>query len=285
MGKSVGQRIQDLRENRFMTKRELAATLGISESQLSRIENGKTATVSSDILAGLAKEFDVSTDYILGLSPTKDNNHVLAKLRLSEAACEKLASREVDGSTLSRLIEHERFGDLTKLVSAYFSDLYAEGVSYRNSILDVGSSLLRNHAAVTADPKAVRQKAQDVSHAKTGEHEIELTQIRSLIVKILQETKKQLAQEQADHAPAAARRQANQISAARLREIGEEVYAAPGSEDEKLDVLTDRMIEEIAQQTGLKPWAQKLLRPVYKRIIRNTGGNETGPEVDDESEE
>ena len=65
----IGKRIGDLRDYRNMTKRELASRLDISESQLSRIESGKTATISSDILIGLAKEFDVSADYILGLSP------------------------------------------------------------------------------------------------------------------------------------------------------------------------------------------------------------------------
>lgn len=88
--RTIGDRIRDLREMRFWTKRELAARLGISESQLSRIERGKTAKVSSDILIGLANEFDVSSDYILGLSPAKENSHILSKLRLSEIACEKL---------------------------------------------------------------------------------------------------------------------------------------------------------------------------------------------------
>ena len=60
--KTIGERIQGLRELRFLKKRELAERLGISESQLSRIENGKTATVSSDILTGLARELDVSAD-------------------------------------------------------------------------------------------------------------------------------------------------------------------------------------------------------------------------------
>ena len=35
---------------------------------MSRIVSGETRTVSSDILIGVAKEFKVSTDYILGLS-------------------------------------------------------------------------------------------------------------------------------------------------------------------------------------------------------------------------
>lgn len=36
--------------------------------QLSRIISGETKTVSNDILIGLANEFKISADYILGLS-------------------------------------------------------------------------------------------------------------------------------------------------------------------------------------------------------------------------
>ena len=236
--KTIGERIQGLRELRFLKKRELAERLGISESQLSRIENGKTATVSSDILTGLARELDVSADYILGLSLTQNNNHTLSELRLSEAACEKLIRREVDGETLSRLMEQDRFGDVIKLSRAYFSDIYAEGVSYRNAILDSSASFLREHAEETEHPDAVRIKANDIMHAKTRDHEIELTQIQALVRKVLADAKAQYEKEKQD--PALKRKIAGQEFSARLREISEEVYAMEGTEEEKLDRLTDR---------------------------------------------
>ena len=63
-----GQRISDLCNGRHIPQKELVKKIGISPSQLSRIVSGETKTVSSDILIGIAKEFRVSTDYILGLS-------------------------------------------------------------------------------------------------------------------------------------------------------------------------------------------------------------------------
>ena len=276
--RTIGDRIRDLREMRFWTKRELAARLGISESQLSRIERGKTAKVSSDILIGLANEFDVSADYILGLSPAKENSHILSKLRLSESACEKLIRREVDGDMLSRLMEQEQFGNLMKLSRAYFTDLYAEGVGYRNAILDSTASFLRDHADETEHPDAVRQKAGDVVHAKTRDHEIELTQIQALTRKILADAKAQYEREQAEDDPALKRRIANQAFSARLREIAEEVHAVEESEEEKLELLTNRVVEEIQAKTGLPAWAAKLLRPVYRRIIRSAGQAKSGDE-------
>ena len=44
----------------------IAKKIGVSASQLSRIVSGETKTVNSDILIGVAKEFKVSMDYILG---------------------------------------------------------------------------------------------------------------------------------------------------------------------------------------------------------------------------
>ena len=279
--KPIGKRIQDLREMKFWTKRELAAKLGISESQLSRIESGKTATVSSDILTGLAKEFDVSSDYILGLSPSKDNGHILSELRLSEAACEKLIRREIDGETLSRLIEQDSFGNVIKLAKAYFTDIYAEGVSYRNEILDSSISFLRDHADETANPAAVRMKANDIAHAKTGSHEIELRQIETLLRKTLADAKKQYELEQAEHDPALRRKIANQEFSAKLRKIAEEVHALENTEEEKLDRLTDRVAEEIQAKTGLPCWVSNLLKPIYKRIIRSTGDPVPAEAADD----
>ena len=63
-----GQRISDLCNGNKIKQKELAEKIGVSASQLSRIVSGETRTVSSDILIGVAKEFKVSTDYILGLS-------------------------------------------------------------------------------------------------------------------------------------------------------------------------------------------------------------------------
>ena len=132
-----------------------------------------------------------------------------------------------------------------KLARAYFTDLYTEGVGYRNAIPDSTASFLRDHAEETEHPEAVRQKAGDVVHAKTRDHEIELTQIQALTGKILADAKAQYEREQTEDDPALKRRIANQAFSARPREIAEEIHAVEGGEEEKLDRLTNRVVEEI----------------------------------------
>jgi transcriptional regulator with XRE-family HTH domain len=92
-----GQRISDLCNGNHITQKELAEKIGVSASQLSRIVSGETRTVSSDILIGVAKEFKVSTDYILGLSTVSvRKSYDISELGLSEGAVRGLVTGAVD---------------------------------------------------------------------------------------------------------------------------------------------------------------------------------------------
>ena len=92
----IGMRITQLREERDWKKTELARRLGISHSQVSRIESGETGTLSSDILIRLAEVFDVSADYLLGLTDvrTKKNLDVVQMNISEEAAVRSYAKAE-----------------------------------------------------------------------------------------------------------------------------------------------------------------------------------------------
>lgn len=60
-------RIKDLREDRDLTQTELAAFLHIKQNTYSQYENG-LRQLPIDILIALAKYYNTSTDYILGLT-------------------------------------------------------------------------------------------------------------------------------------------------------------------------------------------------------------------------
>ena len=101
----------------------MAERIGVAPSQLSRIESGETKTISSDILIAIATEFDVSTDYLLGLSTfQKPRNVDVTMTGLSEVAFNRMVNGEMDIDVLNRLIEHKRFPQLTKMIRIYFAD-------------------------------------------------------------------------------------------------------------------------------------------------------------------
>lgn len=60
-------RIRDLREDRDYTQAQIAAVIKTTQQQYSKIETGR-ADISGEKLILLAKFYNVSTDYILGLT-------------------------------------------------------------------------------------------------------------------------------------------------------------------------------------------------------------------------
>lgn len=111
-----------------------AKKIGISSSQLSRIASGETKTVSSDILIGTAKEFRVSTDYILGLSTVSvQKSYDISELGLSEGAVRGLVTGIVDVEILNRLLEHKNFPRLISLIQIYFQDTEARALWHETS--------------------------------------------------------------------------------------------------------------------------------------------------------
>jgi len=65
------QRIRRLRTEKKISQSTLAGLLGVTHTQISDIENGKTTT-SIERLYILAEYFQVSSDYLLGLSDIKE---------------------------------------------------------------------------------------------------------------------------------------------------------------------------------------------------------------------
>lgn len=63
-------RIKTLREKRGIIQEILAAELGITQQMLSKYENDVTV-IKVDILKRLAEYFNVTTDYLLGMSDVK----------------------------------------------------------------------------------------------------------------------------------------------------------------------------------------------------------------------
>ncbi|WP_294799550.1 helix-turn-helix domain-containing protein [uncultured Eubacterium sp.] len=64
------RRIKDLREDNDKTQKELAEYLGMKQPQYYRYENG-LRDIPTDILIKLSKYYNVSVDYILGLTNEK----------------------------------------------------------------------------------------------------------------------------------------------------------------------------------------------------------------------
>lgn len=69
------KRIKDLREDHDKYQKDIANLLGISQQYYSEYENGKR-TIPIQHLITLAKYYNTSIDYLVGLSNEKNEKHV-----------------------------------------------------------------------------------------------------------------------------------------------------------------------------------------------------------------
>ena len=90
MDKTPGQIIMSLCQEAGISRSELARRLGVTPSQISRIVNEETKTISSEILIAMTKEFGVSADYILGLTDKKAGNSSVAMPAISHGTMENI---------------------------------------------------------------------------------------------------------------------------------------------------------------------------------------------------
>ncbi len=92
---SICKKLKDLREDRDMNRKEVAERIGIPSQNYSRYENGSREIPLSCIIA-LAKLYDVSADYLLGLSVNKREFSIL-----TGAISDKEQSMEIEGKIAS----------------------------------------------------------------------------------------------------------------------------------------------------------------------------------------
>ena len=67
------KRLRDLREDHDLTQQHISDVLKMKQSQYSRYERG-IRDIPTDILIALAKYYNTTTDYILGLTDNPQKN-------------------------------------------------------------------------------------------------------------------------------------------------------------------------------------------------------------------
>lgn len=188
---TINERITDLRTMGGLSQKELAEKIDVPTSTLCRIEQGKIANASNDILIKLANFFNVSTDYLLGLTNVKFKKNVeLAELGLTNRALFALLSGSVNGALLSRIIEHPHFVTLLDTADAYFKDAHKAGIQSRNDVIVLATASLKDLM------KEHPEKRMEISHdirqlnaEKIGGDEADLNKIRNIFMSILKDIK------------------------------------------------------------------------------------------------
>ena len=72
-------RVKELREEMGWTQKYLGSVLNVKNSAISKYENGR-ATLTEDTIIKLAKLFNVTSDYILGLSDYRNFDQFISEI-------------------------------------------------------------------------------------------------------------------------------------------------------------------------------------------------------------
>ncbi|MDO5300974.1 MAG: helix-turn-helix transcriptional regulator [Tissierellia bacterium] len=107
---NTGKRIRRIRIQRGLYQADLASSVGMSESVLSRIENGSRPVRDRELLE-IAKKLEVSADYLLGVSL----NPLLSFTVESDIARNVEEMRQdLESGTLYMSLDGEEINDDTK---------------------------------------------------------------------------------------------------------------------------------------------------------------------------
>lgn len=147
--KEIGKRIREVRGK--MSQIECADKLGISRAALSYYENGSRA-IDTNVLFEFCKLFNVSSDYILGLSEaraTSEDMKTACKVSgLPESTIERLRSIADSVNGLSKedlvyILESKQFKDIVSIFfqtrqqhKFLYSDKYSSSEETINAYLD-----------------------------------------------------------------------------------------------------------------------------------------------------
>ena len=128
---TLAKRLSDLRGDR--SQKEIAKNIDISDAALGTYENG-TRVPSAEVIFKLAKYYNVSSDYLLGLRKEKSTNPKITDISdytgLSDKAIENLSSSRNQPISLEQSKSYDYISELLS-VSPY------ESISYSTASLEI----------------------------------------------------------------------------------------------------------------------------------------------------
>ncbi|MCM1380593.1 MAG: helix-turn-helix domain-containing protein [Muribaculaceae bacterium] len=132
-----GERLTEIRKEHCETQQELADSIGITQQSLCRYEQGER-TANIEFIKKVAEHFNVSADYLLGLSDVRsydaDLNAVCKYTGLNEQAvtvlskCNKDFGKHID--VINSLISEGYFHDLARRLTLFKSPENEEQKKY-----------------------------------------------------------------------------------------------------------------------------------------------------------
>ena len=176
------QRLQDLMSTMDINQSQLAHKIEMSESAFSRFLKNPDAKLGDEYIIRLARHFNVSTDFLLGLTTMPDRkNYAIDELGLTPQAARNLYTKEVDPTVVSYLLENPTFAITTEQIAQYMNGSAIAGF--------VANNVIRQKLAITMISKGRRDLARVVQAGIVAPDQQDLNGIQNTFMQAVQEMK------------------------------------------------------------------------------------------------
>ncbi|MDD5906966.1 MAG: helix-turn-helix transcriptional regulator [Clostridia bacterium] len=161
---TIQERLKDLRVDRGLTLEQLSEQTGLSKSALGKYEADDFKDISPFSIVTLAKFYGVSTDYLLGMTETKNHPDTeLDALHLSDDAIEVLKAGQFNHRLLSEMLCHKDFQRMMLDAEIYVDRIADMRINDMNAMLEAVRKMV-----------LMKQDGQDDLSTRT----LELAQVR-----------------------------------------------------------------------------------------------------------
>lgn len=196
---NVRERIGDLMRQKDVTQAALAREIECAESTFSRFMSEKTDSLSYESIIRLAEYFDVSTDYLLGVTDIPDRERFeIDELGLTFEAAKELYVGRMDKKVINDMLARQDFGDLTYYIGDWLrGDAEAEvaaAIQIRRAVMGFSEQVLPKKQASIA-----RRIKHDLDHSILPSNLVDRTQIgkdfSDILTGMRQDTKTERAEQ------------------------------------------------------------------------------------------
>lgn len=169
---TLGEKLKDLMsENGIKSSQELAKKMNnqVSASSIGKYLNveDESSDVSAFSIAKLANYFNVSTDYLLGLTDQREPyKNELDELHLSKEMIDILKNEKINHLLLSELLTHPDFVKFLIDSEVYVDQVAAMNFAYANSIMEYARNTVTKERGKELD---LHQRTIELSNVDSGE--------------------------------------------------------------------------------------------------------------------
>lgn len=192
------KRLEQLRRKKGLDKGDVAKAIGVSNATYGRMESGGVDSITGKSLKALADLYNVSTDFILGLTDNPEPfYHDIGELGLSAEAVKHLLTDNVNPDVVNELLLNKNFRQATKSMAIYFSGQMDETYKIRNDLLSCTAEFLEDEVDINeiTDVEEFQNDIKEIKSQKFTASRYEFDQIIHRIEAAVREIKKKSEEE------------------------------------------------------------------------------------------